>query len=1329
MTALRAALEGVLKEVKDEPAGSKRKSSPSAREGERVKRRRATGPAEEEPAEEEAKGRRAAKQVAQGDAETAAWRSLAADPAANVVKKEEIKRELGANVGADESATETSFVDGMRAREWLPVATHILPVGTRIECDFTDYLYIGTVLRHAEDGWSMLVRFDADGEEVTLRPRAHKFRAVTGSTAKQPASPRRQREELQQPSGTEATAGMPAGESWHSLAADPAANVVKDEQARKIKREPGADSSAQFADHADASAAHSNPVVAANGGDDDETEDESGSEDESDDDDSDTSEHAENVFVVERLIAKRRVRSSLEYRVRWKDYRPEDDTWEPVSNLRSAQAMIDQFEKKSAKQAVPVAAAPTVEVVDLSSREEEAKEDMLTRNQKTAFVKAVQSFACLDRMDDILADANLLHLDGKGKRKLTNFAEKVLKKCRKKVNTASSKDTVRVFGVEISAAAMVQVSDAMAVLQRLKCLRERRAAHSREPPMATTWAAPSSMFYDSFHTLHDKLLACTPSRRALVPSRQLIGSRWKHSDDANLLLACHLHGWARFDKVRHLLHSQLAASSRGLLPVHPDYQPDEVLKKRAMALVDALQKFGAWRQKARGKPSAPKERRRAPTVALPSAPQLVVLVSSDEEGEAAGEQADSGPSPVITPTVDPAAAVAASESPPPGEEASANAAAKTHEDDRDSSEGDSPLPAGWERTTHVDGDSGEHYRYKNVHTGEIQEQRPVAPAATASAPWLKGRYAAAAGLMAAAGKIPKRSAAAAQRPTAARPAAAAVAPLTDYPDAVREIAQRIIENQRPRNVELTKQLEHEAKEREAAAKRRLVLLAQEQQEKRKQLAKTTSATGLRGTVKIWNVAGGYGFIQPEDGTADVFCHVSALSDGDYLSEGSSVGYDRVFEEEQVASGKGIRAESVTGGKVDAEKEQARIKKQEKKEQNRVKKQEKQEKQERERLAKTTSAQGLRGLVKMWCEERGFGFIRPQDNTADVFCHYKEISDGDCLAEGASVKYDRLFDGTEPAGKQVRAENVTGGCCKATNQEQEEEEQEEEQYEESNASGYSSPDEAITSPTYDSDEYHDSPTSPTYSPAYYPASPTYSPAYSPIEGPADYDDVSDDEFGAGDTEDAWEEQRHSDDDSDTSTAAGINEEQEQDEQEHQENTLQEIWNRLDRLEQHASEQDEQQQLEQQQQEQQEQQQQLRPVGASVSASDTLFVKVFDWTAASKPLKIEVSELCEMLTAEVKASTEWGIAGMIVENARWVGKGKYFICDISANAKTYEQASSIIVNALNDHVIYDRHDIVGSGCLQLRVDYWRGGMTRTKTKKGKKGRRKKRRKQTH
>ena len=106
--ALRATLEGVLKEVKDEPETKRKAHAPSAREGERATRRRATGPAAEEPAAEEpaadAKGRRAAKQIAEGDAETAAWRSLAADPAANVVKKEGIKREPGAGGAAAAAA-------------------------------------------------------------------------------------------------------------------------------------------------------------------------------------------------------------------------------------------------------------------------------------------------------------------------------------------------------------------------------------------------------------------------------------------------------------------------------------------------------------------------------------------------------------------------------------------------------------------------------------------------------------------------------------------------------------------------------------------------------------------------------------------------------------------------------------------------------------------------------------------------------------------------------------------------------------------------------------------------------------------------------------------------------------------------------------------------------------------------------------------------------------------------------------------------------------------------------------------------------------------------
>ncbi|SFQ31227.1 cold shock protein (beta-ribbon, CspA family) [Bradyrhizobium sp. Ghvi] len=37
-----------------------------------------------------------------------------------------------------------------------------------------------------------------------------------------------------------------------------------------------------------------------------------------------------------------------------------------------------------------------------------------------------------------------------------------------------------------------------------------------------------------------------------------------------------------------------------------------------------------------------------------------------------------------------------------------------------------------------------------------------------------------------------------------------------------------------------------------------------------------------GTVKWFNAAQGYGFIQPEDGGADVFVHISAVEKASYI---------------------------------------------------------------------------------------------------------------------------------------------------------------------------------------------------------------------------------------------------------------------------------------------------------------------------------------------------------------------------------------------------------------------------------------------------------------
>lgn len=45
-----------------------------------------------------------------------------------------------------------------------------------------------------------------------------------------------------------------------------------------------------------------------------------------------------------------------------------------------------------------------------------------------------------------------------------------------------------------------------------------------------------------------------------------------------------------------------------------------------------------------------------------------------------------------------------------------------------------------------------------------------------------------------------------------------------------------------------------------------------------------------GKVKFFNESKGFGFITPEDGSNDVFVHVTALEEGVILNEGDSVEY-------------------------------------------------------------------------------------------------------------------------------------------------------------------------------------------------------------------------------------------------------------------------------------------------------------------------------------------------------------------------------------------------------------------------------------------------------
>jgi CspA family cold shock protein len=58
-----------------------------------------------------------------------------------------------------------------------------------------------------------------------------------------------------------------------------------------------------------------------------------------------------------------------------------------------------------------------------------------------------------------------------------------------------------------------------------------------------------------------------------------------------------------------------------------------------------------------------------------------------------------------------------------------------------------------------------------------------------------------------------------------------------------------------------------------------------------------------GTVKFFNAQQGYGFIQPDDGSTDVFVHISAVAGAAVgaLDEGRKVNFDVKTEDGNVAA--------------------------------------------------------------------------------------------------------------------------------------------------------------------------------------------------------------------------------------------------------------------------------------------------------------------------------------------------------------------------------------------------------------------------------------------
>ena len=164
---------------------------------------------------------------------------------------------------------------------------------------------------------------------------------------------------------------------------------------------------------------------------------------------------------------------------------------------------------------------------------------------------------------------------------------------------------------------------------------------------------------------------------------------------------------------------------------------------------------------------------------------------------------------------------------------------------------------------------------------------------------------------------------------------------------------------------------------------------------------------VAGTVRRWNEKG-FGFIAPDDGGDEVFCHVSQIRDGNCLRSGDQVEFKKVVVRRP--SGQSFQAEDLTGGVDESDSSSGPPLLQ---------------RDERERHSVSRGPlDKQRGVVQNWNDEKGFGFIKPNSGDGpDLFCHRSDLRESvDGLSKGREVEYEVVID--ERRGGRPKAVNVT-----------------------------------------------------------------------------------------------------------------------------------------------------------------------------------------------------------------------------------------------------------------------------------------------------------------